>query len=357
MFEDVTYEAVLDEMLANALELYPELDTREGSVLYTAMAPAAVEIVNLYIALDTVLDMSYPDTASREYLIRRAAERGIEPAEATKAVIEAAFEPEGLSVPAGSRFRCDDATFAYHGETLDTNFLLTCETAGSVGNKSGGTLLPLAYIDGLQTASIVGLAVPGSDEEDTETLRQRYFDSFDSQAFGGNVKDYKEKVGSISGVGGVRVYPAWKGGGTVKLIIIGSDYAVPSDALINMVQTEIDPAQSGGEGLGLAPIGHRVTVTGAEAVSVNVDTKMTLADGWSWSDAEPYAQAVVDDYFMELAKSWADADKLVVRVSQLESRLLELEAVEDIADTMLNGGTGNLALGDGEIPVRGDLLG
>lgn len=162
MFEGVTYEALLEEMLSNALKLYPELDTREGSVLYTALAPAAVEIVNLYIALDAVLDMSYPDTASREYLIRRAAERGIDPTEATKAVVEAAFTPEGLSVTVGSRFRCDDATYVYNGEALGAYYLLECETAGNVGNKSGGTLLPLAYIDGLQAASIVALSVPGS---------------------------------------------------------------------------------------------------------------------------------------------------------------------------------------------------
>lgn len=95
-----------------------------------------------------------------------------------------------------------------------------------------------------------------------ERFRRRYFDSLNSQAFGGNIADYREKVNGISGVGGVKVYPAWNGGGTVKLVIIGSDYGVPSDELIRAVKDTIDPEVDAGKGYGLAPIGHVVTVEG-----------------------------------------------------------------------------------------------
>ena len=40
------------------------------------------------------------------------------------------------------------------------------------------------------------------------------FDSMDAQSFGGNVADYKERVNAMNGVGGVKVYPVWNGGGT-----------------------------------------------------------------------------------------------------------------------------------------------
>ena len=42
--------------------------------------------------------------------------------------------------------------------------------------------------------------MPGEEEEDTESLRSRYFAGFDSQAFGGNRADYKEKVKALDGV-------------------------------------------------------------------------------------------------------------------------------------------------------------
>ena len=53
--------------------------------------------------------------------------------------------------------------------------------------------------------------VPGEDEEDTELFRQRYLNSLNAQAFGGNQIDYIEKVNAIPGVGGVKVYRAWNG--------------------------------------------------------------------------------------------------------------------------------------------------
>ena len=56
-----------------------ELDKREGSVIYDAIAPAALELANMYVALDVVMDEVFADSASYYYLIKRAAERGIYP--------------------------------------------------------------------------------------------------------------------------------------------------------------------------------------------------------------------------------------------------------------------------------------
>ena len=53
------------------------------------------------------------------------------------------------------------------------------------------------------------MVIPGEDEEDTEVFRQRYMDSLNAQAFGGNRADYLEKVNAIPGVGGVKVYRVW----------------------------------------------------------------------------------------------------------------------------------------------------
>ena len=83
MYESVTYESLLQSMLAAATENHPGLDTREGSVLWYGQAPSAVEAQNLYIQLDAVLAETFGDTASRPYLLRRAAELfGQETAEA-----------------------------------------------------------------------------------------------------------------------------------------------------------------------------------------------------------------------------------------------------------------------------------
>ena len=90
---------------------------------------------------------------------------------------------------------------------------LQCESTGEQGNIPFGDLIPINYIDGLETAKITEVLIPGEDEESVEDLRKRYFNSFDQQAFGGNIADYQQKTNALDGVGACKVYPVWNGGG------------------------------------------------------------------------------------------------------------------------------------------------
>ena len=67
----------------------------------------------------------------------------------------------------------------------------------------------------------------------------------------------------------------------------------------------------------------------------------------------PYIQQAIDDYFGELNATWAREENLLVRISQIEYRLLALAGVVDISGTTLNGSTGNLLLDKNAIAVRG----
>mgnify|MGYP000166977145 CR=1 FL=1 len=77
---------------------------------------------------------------------------------------------------------------------------MQCETPGVIGNQYLGSMVPIEYIEGLETAKLTKVLIPGEDREDTEDLRTRYFNSFNAQAFGGNVQDYLEKTNAIPGV-------------------------------------------------------------------------------------------------------------------------------------------------------------
>lgn len=85
MYENITYEVILNRMLDRVPDY---MDKREGSVIYDAMAPAAVEMQNLYIELDWALEQVFVGTADRDNLIRRCAEWGIIPYPATRAVLK-----------------------------------------------------------------------------------------------------------------------------------------------------------------------------------------------------------------------------------------------------------------------------
>ena len=335
----MTYENILQKMLDRVPS---DFDKREGSIIYDAIAPAAAELAQLYVELDVVLNETFADTASGEYLERRCAERGVLRKEATYVTVQGEFTPSTVDV-VGERFRCGD--FYYIATAQDT---LVCESSGSEANGITGQLIPVDYIEGLESANIIKVLIPGEDEESDDDLRLRYYNSIDSQAFGGNITDYVEKTNAIDGVGGVKVTPVWNGGGTVLLTIIASDYSVPSEALIGNVQTSIDD---------IAPIGHVVTVQGVEGVEIAIDTQITYQDGWDWASSGTYIKAAIDEYFLSLAKTWETETNIVVRISGIEQKILGCQGVIDIQNTTLNGAAANIQLEVNEIPVRGDVNG
>ena len=349
MYEGMSFQDILQRMLDRVPDKY---DKREGSVIYTALAPAAVEFQLMCLELDYVRAESFADTCSREALVKRAKERGIVPRAAKKALRRGTFN---IDVPLGSRFSLGEHNYRAVERVSQGVFLLECETPGEAGNRDSGPLIPIAYLEGLQTAALGEVLVPGEEEEDTESLRSRYFAEFDSQAFGGNRADYKEKVKALDGVGGVKIERAWNGGGTVKLTVIASDFSAPSALLVEKVQEAVDPTENQGEGVGFAPIDHVVTVTGVEYRQVDIAARFTFQEGWGLDSAMPYLQAAAEEYFRELSAQWEDSQGLVVRISQLETRFLSCEGVLDVGDTTLNGAAQNLQLPGTHIPKRGEI--
>ena len=101
MFDDVTYNSILQEMLDN---VSTDIDKREGSVIWDTLSPVAIELVTLYEEIDNVINESFADTASREYLIKIESERGLEPKEASNAVMIGVATPTDVDISIGTRF-------------------------------------------------------------------------------------------------------------------------------------------------------------------------------------------------------------------------------------------------------------
>lgn len=348
MYENVTYELIMNRMLDRVSE---QVDKREGSVIWDALAPAAVELELMYIEFELILQETFGDTASREYLIRRAKERGITPYPATYALLKGEFN---IDVPIGSRFSLNDLNYSVVEQIGTGVFKMECEALGVQGNKYFGDLIPIEYIDGLQTAKLTELLIPGEDEEDTESLRTRYFESFDTKPFGGNQKDYIQKTNSIAGVGSTKVTPIWDGGGTVKLTILNSEFDKASSELVNTVQQEIDPTKDG-HGVGIAPIGHIVTVNTADEIAVNITSNIIFDEGYSFTGQKQNIIDAISAYLLELRKEWANQTNLVVRIAQIETRILAIKGIIDISGTKINGAASNLTLTKYQIPVMGGV--
>lgn len=350
-YSSMTYEVILQRMLNRIPD---NMDKREGSIIYDALAPAARELADLYAEFGEIETESYADTASGEYLIKRAAERGITPHPATNAIVKGVFTPTDIEIPIGTRFNSDNSNYIVISKIQGGQYQLQCETEGTVGNGFSTTLIPIDYVDGLETAQISEVLIPGEDEEDTEMLRSRYFESFDTKAFGGNKTDYVQKTNEIDGVGSTKVTPVWNGGGTVKLTILNSDFGKASNTLIETVQNIIDPEQDG-NGIGIAPIGHIVTVDTAEEVLIYVKATLTFASGYTFNSLKSQIEDVIKEYLLEIRKEWVNNVESLVRIRQIELKILGIEGIIDIVNTKINNSTNNLALSKYQIPIFGGV--
>ena len=147
-------------------------------------------------------------------------------------------------------------------------------------------------------------------------------------------------------------------GGTVKIVIISAEYKPPSDTLVGMVQELLDPAGMAGDGEGIAPIGHVVLVTGVKGAEVDISLgEIAYAEGFSFDNLKASIGETVDTYFFQLRQEWEENGSTIIRISQIESRLLGIEGIEDISGTRLNGKEENLVLGEEYVPIRGDIVG
>ncbi|MDI9469037.1 MAG: baseplate J/gp47 family protein [Bacillota bacterium] len=344
MYQFKEFDELMEDMLARVPDAY---DKRQGSMIWNALAPVAAELSNAYIALEWMADQANPYTASREGLLVLAINRGLEPEPASAAIYRGQFN---ISVPAGMRFSRGDLTF--QALEAGTGPLVACEQTGTRGNSSLGDIWPVDHLTGLESAKLVELVTPGEEEEDTEAFRTRYLLDLEAQSFGGNIADYRQRVNLIPGVGGVKVTPIWDGPGTVKLTVLSSDLTAPSEELVATIQETVDPLPAG-QGYGLAPVGHTVTVEAVEELTINVSMSLTYESGYSWSDVSPEIEEAVEQYFRDLSSIWQNEQQLVVRVTQIESRVLGVIGVLDVSNTKMNGSSANLALQAQQIPALG----
>ncbi len=351
---------ILDELMSGVSD---EIDKRSGSVIHTTLAPVAVKFAEIEGQNESVLNEAYADTASLDKLILKARERNIEYHDATKAVIEAVINlADGDTLGGGERFFTHEGNVEYRVSTISddgSTYLLECEDYGTVGNIENGQLVYDGRGITVVSAEIIGIFTYGRDAETAESLLNRYYESFDAAAFGGNKTDYREKCLEVSGVGGVQVRRAWNGGGTVKLVLVGSDFAAVSVDIVDDVQNLFDPIVDGvhtGDGV-YSVIGHTVTVCSAVESAVNIISTIEYEDGISFSDVSEKVKDALEEYFQSVCKAWAETGKTVVRIGKIEAAISSIAGIIDAYDTTINGSPSNLVFDGDSIPVLGTVNG
>ncbi len=373
-------EKNFEEIMQDLLSYVPNtIDKRESSVIYQALAPVAMYLQNLYTDLKYVWDGIFIEGLCGTDLDVKVAERGLERKEATAAVVMAHYTQNTVEFAGTERFSILDENgetiwfcIADAGEIYSTKegeIPLICESDGESGNIPEGNLLPDTTVQGLETIYIYQILEYGKEEESDEELRERYYKSFDTQKFGGNIASYEAWMLEQDGVAACKVIPFWRGlektkvvcnagheiaGGTVGIYFLATGYRKPSEALVVQIQNAIDPETHRGEGRGLAPIGHVVTVMPVSEESLVITTQIEVDNGYSFDDVKEELEKSLDEYLTTLSSRWSE-NTIIVRIAEIESHFLALSDVIDIKNTKINGVEENYRVSEFAIPVRGGI--
>lgn len=344
-FEKFDYSYYLNSVL----ERVPDnVDKREGSIIYDAVAPVAYAFAEMAMNMRQVVRSAYVETAWGEYLDYKAVERGTSREPATYARVEAIFtdnKGKPLTIDLGDRFSSTGAEPVFYTCTkVNTGGQaeLTAETPGIVANGIIGQLLPVTPFDNLGKAEIQSVSIPARDLEDDETLRKRLLSSNEIIEYGGNVADYISFTRDLDDVAAVQVYPTWRGGGTVRLVILDNTFNAASQSLVDFVQNEIDPQDSPGDGYGIAPIGHTVTVAAPKVRKINISATIETESGITVLDVKELVNAAINSHFESLRKSWDSLNaergyKMTVYRSQLMAVIVGVEGVTNVSSLLFDG--------------------
>lgn len=375
--EQYTYKYLMSQALSFVDD---SLDKREGSIIYDALAPACYVLADYYMQLYQVVKNSFAVTATGEWLDQRVKESGITRREATAAVKRADFTDDAgqaAVVGIGTRWSTVSSTnpityrvtaqYEQNDAPVAGAYELTCETLGTIGQEYTGPIIPVDFVRGVAAATMSTTLIPGRDTETDDELRERYFDEMSAKAFGGNISDYRNKTREIIGVGDLQIYPVWNGGGTVKLSIVDTAFRAASDEFVQEVQNLIDPVNASGvqgDGLGIAPIDHKVTVVAPEEVTVNITASIVLQVPYEVGQVQPAVEQAIEAYMVELRHDWAAPNEfneyaLSVYTSRITAAIVGVPGISNVTNVQLNGAAADITLQQTgqkqQIPVKGTV--
>ena len=347
-YENMTYEFILKRMIDRVTNQYPNLDTREGSMIFNALASAAVELAIKYVENNNTLRESSVATATRGYILQGCADMGMDVSvfEASAGTHKAQFN---VKVEIGSRWNCDLYNYTvteYIGlQNARHTYEVVCETVGSEPNSVTGDLIPITDVyTNLTYAKLVECLIEGENETPDEDIRIAYYNYVNSTATDGNKNQYKRWCDEYDGIGNSKIIPLWNGDNTIKVSILSASNKAASEELIAEFQEYLDPGVTG-MGDGKAPIGAFVTVSTAEELPINIEATVTMKDGYT--DKTKINEAL-DQYFTRLAY-----EKSVVAYMNVGAIILGVEGVDYINNLTINNGTSDISLSYEQIPILG----
>lgn len=332
-----------------------DVDKREGSIIYDSVAPLSFMVAAVLRMLKTALANTDLQTATGDWLDVIGSDKGVYRKQAIPSRRIASASPIDIQLSVGTRFETKAGLGLFWAITSATEnqgeYIVECETAGSDGGADYGELTPVVPVAGLESFIFTSTMVYGSDTESDIDFRLRIWQSLKSDSYGGNFADYKDWVfntfaGSENGseIDGMLFYPAFDGGGTVKIFPTAAEYDSDGNAIRFLpassgvcaaLKAYLDPINASGLGSGIAPVGHRVTVESPGTTVLIFSVSVELKSG----------QTEITD---ELKRATYDDLQAYIESVRQESLTLSDSAFPDVYKVSITrGGADNAIMGLG----------
>ena len=159
----------------------------------------------------------------------------------------------------GKQFRTTQAA-----AVVDTTAIVTATavSTGSAANVAANTIVQMpAPLEGVTAVSNPSKSAGGTATETDDDFRNRILDRVRNPGSSGNINHYIQWAMEVDGVGAVKVFPLWSGGGTVKVAILDSNRLPAAQAIVDAVKLHIEAER---------PVGADVTVESGEIFAVEV---------------------------------------------------------------------------------------
>ena len=228
---------------------------------------------------------------------------------------------------------------------------MTAVEAGTNSNvKADTVILLMKPINNITSITNKDGITGGTERETDDDFYDRIAVEYsNSMTYLGNDTDYK-RWAKEAGAGDCIVDPAWKGPGTVRLVLVDGNGQPANKELIDAVFNHIvSPADRAAR---LLPTGcAELTCAAAATVSVNYTCTGLIYDSEHTSIEEITAQ------FEALVKTKYEEAKAnnVLRYNDIRPLLADISGVTDFSEFMMNGSMNNITLANIEYPATGTV--
>lgn len=193
-----------------------------------------------------------------------------------------------------------------------------------------------------------------TDAESDAALLSRIRERVQRPPTSGNGYQYRQWALEVAGVGSAKVVELPGGPGTVGVTLVDSNGRAPSEEIVEAVEAHIGEER---------PVGAAVTVAAATEREVTVAAQVSLTGGAGAGAVQDAFRAALAGYLHTLIEGKygtvyykpADDQPYTLLYNRVLALLLNVDGVENFASLTVNGGTADVTIQAGEIPVLGEV--